>query len=511
MHIEERLAQYARVHLPVDLSRLSNSERTIIPLLIEAAHAMDDAFWIQIYGDPAPLLAMTTDPRIRQYIQLNYGPWDALRDNEPFVAGVGAKPPGANFYPPDMTTQELEASAAVHPALTSRYTMVRRDAQRALVAIPYHQFFQAQVQLAADKLRQAAELINQASLKVFLTLRADALLTDEYRASEFAWMDMKDNAVDILIGPMETSADRLYGQKAAYAATILIKDQRWSQRLSRYTQFLSRFQEQLPVPPAYKGEQPGLGTDLYVYDILYCAGYDNASLPIGVSWPDDDEVRLRTGTRTLQLKNAMQANVEQLVVPIADLLIASDQRQYVAFEAYFNFVMFHEIAHGLGIRRTITGKGSVKDALKDLDHVIEESKANLLSLVVITYLNQIGEVNDADLHAIYVSGLAHLLRLWDTRQAVVQLNVFKEMGAYSRDAGTKTYRVQMDCMQAAISALAEQLLRLQGDGNYAGAKELVERYGRPDDDLVADMQRFHSAGHPVEIRLAQAPGCKAFL
>jgi hypothetical protein len=224
MHIEERLAQYARVHLTVDLSRLSDSERTIIPLLIEAAHAMDDAFWIQIYGDPAPLLAATTDPSIRQYIQLNYGPWDALRDDEPFVAGVGAKPPGANFYPPDMTTQELEASAAVHPDLTTRYTMVRRDTHRSLVAIPYHQFFQTQVQFAADKLRQAAELIDQASLKAYLTLRADALLADDYRASDISWMNMKDNTIDILIGPMETSADRLYGQKAAYAATILIKD-----------------------------------------------------------------------------------------------------------------------------------------------------------------------------------------------------------------------------------------------------------------------------------------------
>jgi hypothetical protein len=376
--------------------------------------------------------------------------------------------------------------------------MVRRDTHGSLVAIPYHQFFLTQVQLAADKLRQAAELIEQASLKAFLTLRADALLTDEYRASEFAWMDMKDNTIDILIGPMETSADRLYGQKAAYAATILIKDQDWSQRLSRYTQLVSRFQDQLPVPAAYKSEQPGLASDLYVYDVLYCAGYDNASIPIGVSWPDDDEVRLQRGTRTVQLKNAMQAKFEKLVVPIADLLIASDQRQFVTFEAYFTFVMFHEIAHGLGIRRTITGKGSVRDALKDLDHMIEETKANLLSLAMITDLKQTGDVSDAELHAVYVSALAHLLRLWDS--------LFKEMGAYSRDAGMKTYRVEIDRMQAAISVLAERLLRYQGDGNYAGAQELIDRYGQPDDDLVADIQRFDATGHPIEIALVQASG-----
>ncbi len=503
MHIEERFAQYALVHLPIDLRPLTDRERAILPLLIEAAHAMDDAFWIQIYGDPTPLLRSTTDPDIQEYIRLNYGPWDAVRDNEPFVAGVSAKPPGANFYPLDVTKQELEARAAINPELTSRYTMVRRDTHGALIAIPYHTFFQTQVQRAAVKLRQAAELIDPADLQTFLTVRADALLTDEYRASEYAWMALKDNLVDILIGPMETSADQLCGQKAAYAATILIKDVLWSKRLSHYTHFLPHLQEGLPVSPAYKREQPGLETDLYVYDILYCAGYDNAGLPIGVSWPDDDEVRLRAGTRTLLLKNAMQAKFEQLVLPIADLLIANDQRHYVSFDAYFTFVMFHEIAHGLGLRRTITDNALVKESLKDLDHVIEESKANLLSLVVVAYLNQIGELRDVDLGAVYVSGLAHLLRLWDTRQAVIQLNFFKEMGAYTRDAVTKTYRVHMNRMQVSIAVLTERLLRLQGDGDYAGAKALVERYNTPDDSIAADMQRFHSAGHPIEVRLVQ--------
>jgi hypothetical protein len=193
-------------------------------------------------------------------------------------------------------------------------------------------------------------------------------------------------------------------------------------------------------------------------------------------------------------------------VPIAELLTASDQRQFVTFEAYFTFVLFHEIGHGLGIRRTITGKGLVRDALKDLDHVIEETKANLLSLAVITDLKQTGDVSDAELQAVYVSALAHLLRLWDSRQALVQLNVFKEMGAYSRDPATKTYRVERDRMQAAISTLVERLLRYQGDGNYAGARELVDRYGQPDDDIVADMQRFNTTGHPIEIALVQASG-----
>jgi hypothetical protein len=503
VNIEERLKRYAPVKLTPDLSLLNESERNIISLLIEAAHAMNDAFWIQIYGDPAPLLASTTDPNIRQYIQRNYGPWDALRDDEPFVTGVGTKPPGANFYPPDMTAKEFEAGSILQPDLASMYTMVSRDSSGSLVAVPYHKFFSAQVQFAADKLRQAGRLINQQSLKAYLNLRADALLTDDYRASDVAWMEMKDNTIDVLIGPIETSADRLYGQKAAYGATILIKDHHWSQRLNRYIQLLPHFQAQLPISAAYKREQPGLASDLYVYDVLYCAGYDNTSVPLGVNLPNDEEVRLLMGTRSLQLKNTMRAKFEKLLVPMANILIVPDQRQYVTFEAFFNLVMFHEMGHGLGIRHTVTGNMLVKDALKDLDHPIEESKANLLSLFIITYLNQIGDVSDAELREAYVTMLANMLRVSDSRQALLQLHFFKKMGAYSRDPNTKTYQVHLDRMEATTNDLAEHILRLQGDGNYEEAKLLLEKHGHPDSDLDEDIQRFESIGAPLEIVLEQ--------
>jgi hypothetical protein len=505
VNIQERLAQYAPVQLAVDLSRLSETERSILPLLIEAAQTMDEAFWQQVYGDRATLMAKTADPAIRQYLQINYGPWDVLRNNDPFVAGVGSKPTSANFYPPDMTREEFEASAAVNPDLKISYTMVRRDASGSLVAIPYHQFFRAQVQRAADKLLQAAGLIDQASLKAYLTLRADALLTDMYRTSDFAWMDMKDNTIDILIGPIETSADRLFWQKCAYAATVLIKDWHWSERLTRITRLLPRFQEHLPVPAAYKQDKPGLESDLYVYDVVYCAGYDNASIAIGVNLPNDEEVQRLKGTRSLQLKNVMRAKFEHLVTPIADVLIAGDQRVNVTFEGFFNYVMFHEIGHGLGIRQTITDKEPVKDALKEQHYALEEGKADVLSLLVISQLHQSGDVSETELRDVYVTALANLFRQADSRQVLMQLNFFKEMGAYSRDASMETYRVNMEKMQTALETLAERLLRFQGDGDQIGAQVFLDSYGQPDAETKHDLERLDSMGWPVEIVLVQAP------
>ncbi len=408
MNIQERLAQYAPARLKVDLSPLSANERRIIPLLIDAAQAMDDAFWVQAYGDREALLALTANPDIKRFIQISYGPWDAINDDEPVLAGVGSYAPGANFYPPDMTEEEFDAAAALQPELKSSYTMVRRNHQGRLVAIPYHQFFRDQVGLAADRLRQAAGLAEDAKQKAYLELRADALLMDKYRQSEFAWMDMQANHLELLIGPMETSMDQLFGDKAAYAASILIKDEAWSKRLTHYIEHLPRFQENLPVADVYKREQPGLDSDLFVYDLIYCAGYDHASVPMGINWPEDEEVRRSKGTRSMIVKNVIRAKYEKLLVPIADLLIASDQRRYVTFEAFFNYVMAHEIAHGLGINQTITEKGLVREALKDENHAVEECKADVLSLFVITHLNQSGEFSDRELNEVYVTFLANL-------------------------------------------------------------------------------------------------------
>ena len=349
--LHARLNKYEEVSLTADLNKLSAKEKQMIPLLIEVAEIMDDIFWYEAYGQRDSLLSTINDGATRRFVQINYGPWDRLDNNAPFLAGVGPKPEGANFYPADMTKEEFEKANLKDKK--SQYTLLRRDANGKLITVPYHVQFKQQVEKAADLLRQAADLAEDAGLKKYLTLRAEALLTDNYQPSDLAWMDMKNNNIDFVVGPIEVYEDKLFNYKAAHEAYVLVKDQEWSQRLARYAAFLPELQRGLPVPEKYKKEKPGTDSDLNAYDVIYYAGDCNAgSKTIAINLPNDEEVQLKKGTRRLQLKNAMRAKFDKIMLPIANTLIAEDQRKHVTFDAFFATTMFHEVAHGLGIKNT---------------------------------------------------------------------------------------------------------------------------------------------------------------
>ena len=511
MDIKQRLSQYTTVRLTADLSSLSEKERAMIPLLIKASQIMDDLFWQESYGDKESLLSSLSNPDVRRYAAINYGPWDRLRNNEPFIEGVGPKPPGAQFYPPDMTPEAFEQAAQKNPALKSLYTMVRRDAQGNLIAIPYHQYFQEPIQQAAKLLQQAASLAEDPGLKKYLNLRAEALLTDNYRPSDMAWMDMHTNTLDIVIGPIETYEDQLFGYKASHEAYVLKKDLEWSKRLARYATLLPRLQENLPVPPAYKQEKPGTDSELNAYDALYYAGEANAGpKTIAINLPNDEEVQLKKGTRRLQLKNAIRAKFEHILVPIAQVLIDPSQQKHVTFDAFFSNTMFHEVAHGLGIKHTLTGKGTVREALKEQASALEEGKADVLGLYMVTKLHDWGELPSHDLRDNYVTFLASIFRSIrfgassaHGRANLARFNFFKEKGAFVRNPSTGTYRVDFDRMEEAMNALSETILRLQGDGDYEGVKAFMSRYGQMDETLKQDLKRLAQAHIPVDIIFEQ--------
>jgi hypothetical protein len=515
--VEARVAQYTPVRLNANLEKLSEADRRMLPLLIDAAREMDTVFWQQTYAHRDSLLRTISDSALRRYVEVNYGPWDRLDGDKPFVPGVGPRSPGAEFYPADMTREEFEAAAARSPetgtALRSLYTMVRRDSAGGLMAVPYHEVFPEPTRRAAARLREASALARDPKLRRYLQLRARALETDDYRASDIAWMEMKDNPIDVVIGPIETYDDRLFGYKAAHEAYVLIKDQEWSRRLARYGALLPALQRDLPVPAAYKREKPGTDSDLNAYDVVYYAGQANSgSKTIAINLPNDEQVQLQHGTRRLQLKNAMRAKFDRILVPIADELIAPDQRKQIDFDAFFANVMFHEVAHGLGIKNTIDGKGTVRTALKEQAGALEEGKADILGLYMVTRLLEQGELQGTDLDQHYVTFLAGIIRSVrfgassaHGRANAAEFSVLRERGAFARDSATGRYRVDSGKMRAAVDAMAEQILRFQGDGDYQGVTRFMQERGALPSDLQADLGRLASRRIPVDIVFEQGP------
>lgn len=507
--MQKKVNEFAPVELRVDIINLSDKEKQMLPILFDVAEIMDELFWLQTYGNKEELLSKITDDATRDFVMINYGPWERLNDNKPFVQGYGKKPLGANFYPLDMTREEFEVFQA--PDKTSLYTLIVRNADGNLESVPYHIAYKEKIDKAADLLRKAAELAEDDGLKKYLTLRADALQTDDYFASDLAWMDMKNNKIDFVVGPIENYEDALFNYKAAYEAYILVKDLDWTQKINRFAALLPKLQESLPVDPAYKKEKPGIDSDLGVYEVVYYAGDCNSgSKTIAINLPNDPRVHLEKGSRKLQLKNAMKAKFEKILLPIGNMLIAEEQRDHIKFDAFFENVMFHEVAHGLGIKNLVNSKGTVREALKEMHSALEEGKADILGLYMVSQLAQMGELPEKDMMDNYVTFVAGIFRSVRFGAAsshgkanMLCFNYLKERGAFERIPETGTYRVNFEKMTEAMNALAKDILTLQGNGDYAAVKKLFEEKGFITDELQADLSRVAEANIPRDIKCIQ--------
>ncbi|MGD9928519.1 MAG: Zn-dependent hydrolase [Mangrovibacterium sp.] len=509
--IDAKAEAFASFKLTTDLSVLTENERKMLPLLFQAAQLMDDIFWMEAYGDKNEILAKAASPAMEKFIRINYGPWERLNGNQPFMEGYGQKPAGAGFYPVDMTKSEFDTWD--ESAKSSLYTLIRRDENGQLIAVPYHEAFKNQLEEAAGYIRQAAELAEDPGLKKYLELRADALLTDDYYPSDVAWMEMKTNTIDFVVGPIENYEDQLFGYKAAHEAFILIKDKGWSSKLEKFAALLPDLQKALPCDAPYKNETPGSDSDMNAYDVVYYAGDCNAgSKTIAINLPNDEQVQSEKGSRKLQLKNSMQAKFDKILTPIADLLIAEDQRNHVKFEAFFENTMFHEVAHGLGLGKTVDGNQTIRQALKETYTSIEESKADILGLWAVYELNERGEFADKEMMDNFVTFMAGIFRSVRFGAAsahgkanMIRFYYFQEKGAFERDPVAGTYRVNFEKMKEAMFDLSRLVLTIQGDGDYELAKKMIEESGFIREELQKDLDRIAEAGIPVDIVFEQGP------
>jgi len=320
---------------------------------------------------------------------------------------------------------------------------------------------------------------------------------------------MKTNSIDIVIGPIENYEDALFGYKAAHEGYVLIKDKYWSEKLAKYSKLLPVLQKGIPAEDKYKQEKPGTNSDLNAYDVVFYAGDCNAgSKTIAINLPNDEKVQLAKGSRRLQLKNAMQAKFDHILLPITDLIVVESQRKHVKFNSFFENTMFHEVAHGLGIKNTIDGKGTVREALKEQYSALEEGKADILGLYMITKLKEMGELN-VDLMDNYVTFMAGIFRSIRFGGAsahgkanLVRYNYFKEKGAFVKNEDG-TYTCNFDKMTEAMTSLSELILKLQGDGDYNGVVTLMKEKAVIGTGLQRDLDNISEAGIPRDIVFKQ--------
>jgi len=534
------LASYKSLPLKADISVLSELEQQTLRHLIDAAKVADEIFWMQSWGDKNELLTDLKNENLtlRKFILLNYGPWDRLNNNAPFVAGVGEKPKGANFYPKDITKEEFDKWSS--PDKNNPYTIVQRDAAKNLVAVPYHVAYEEKIREIVKHLSAASNAIRHEDERFanFLIERCNALLQSNYNGSDIQWLGLLNNKLDIIIGPIENYEDEFQGSRTAFESYVMIRDMAWTQKLEKYVSLLPSLQQSLPVEAAYKpvlamnapqpmpsgnsepvlvveAPEPGAsdgpkpGSSLAVFDVVYYAGHNNAgSKTIAVNLPNDETLQQEYGTRRSQLKNVMQAKFDNMVKPIANLMLSETQAAKVNFDAFFNNVMFHEVAHGLGVKNTVNGKGTVREALGAGFSPIEECKADVLGLFMVTKLVENGELagNIDDFYITFVAGTFRSVRFGAAsahgKANMIIFNTLVSKGAVTRLKNGK-YNVNVPEMKKVISNLAAELLTLQGDGNKDGVSNMLSTRAVISETLKSDLSGIEKAGIPVDLIFEQ--------
>ncbi|MCQ2265544.1 MAG: Zn-dependent hydrolase [Bacteroidales bacterium] len=502
-----KVEEFATFDLTADLSGLTENEKQLVDIFIQISNIMDDLFWKQTFGDKT-ILDTITDPWVRDFVAINYGPWERLNNNECFVPGFGPKPAGCQYYPQDMTMEEF--NALDNPDKNSLYTVIRRDENGQLKVVWYKDEYKEEITKVCELMDKAIALAEDEGLKNYLIERKKAFETDDYFKSDMVWMDMKTSKLDFVVGPIENYDDMLREGKASYEAFVLIKDEKKSSDLAKFVAMLPDLQKELPCEPQYKTFVPGTSSDMNVYNVVYYAGDCNAgSKTIAINLPNDDRVQAQKGARRLQLENAQRAKFDKIMMPIGELIMEPAQQQYLKFDAFFWNVTFHEVAHGLGIKETVNGKGSVDNALQTEKTTWEEAKADILGLLLVNNLIEKGEITDItaeDAITTYIVGILRSVRFGagesHGKANMMCYNYMEKEGAFTRNADG-TYHIDFDKAKSAINSWGALILKTQGEGDFEFAKNYSAENASVPEALQNDLDKINGAGIPRDIRYNQ--------
>ena len=500
------VSEYAVVTIEApDFSGITDNGKEVLNLYRFAADEVDAIYWEQYFGDKQVLLDGITDPAQKTFAEINYGPWDRTTGKS-FVEGYADALPGAGFYPADMTKDEFDAWD--NPDKNSPYTLVRRTSDGSLEAVWYHDAYKAHIDKIGNYLKAAADITIKPSVAKYLLSKADALKTDNYYESSLAWLDMDDSKMDLVIGPNEVTDDQLLGIKRSYEAYVLLKNEAETRELMQYVSRIGEFQEDLPGDPAYKTFQPGTGSNIFSCDAIYYAGKANAGVKvIALNLPFDMDVQRDRGTRTILLENIIRAKYNHIVAPSGETLLEADAAEHLSSDAFLWNIAFREVAHGLGVKETVNGQGSVEEALGYVAPTLEEVKANAAGELLVCKLQDHYDIHHLftkeDALTTFFASILRSERFGESsalgRANIIIYNYLAEAGAFQRKASNQ-YALDLKKMETALSELTARVLEMQATGDKAAAEAFEAQYAKRSADYDADRLYLGLENIPADIR-----------
>ncbi len=503
--LQRKLADYETVTITTpDLSGISDNGKEVLNLYRWAADEADAIYWKQVFGDKQQMLDLS-DADAREYALINYGPWDRF-NGKSFVEGYGQRPLGAGFYPADMTGAEFESLSAADR--NNPYSLVVRAEDGSLKAVPYHEAYADHIEKICSYLNSAANLTIKPSVREYLLKKIEALRSDNYEAADKAWLSMDDSKMDLIIGPNETEDDQLYGIRRSYGAFVLLKQVELTERIDQLTAMLPELQASLPCEPAYKTFVPGQASKIYAYDALYYAGNYNAGVKvIAVNLPSDEKVQSEMGTRTVLMHNIMDEKFNRIVFPMGHLLLSAADAEHLSANAFFWNIVFREVAHGLGVKETVNGKGSVAQALGNEALMMEEVKGNIVGIHLACQLADShrlsGLITRNEAIATFCASLFRSERFGEAtalgRANIAILNFLLEKKALVRGENGK-YTLDANLFEQTIRELTAQVLAIQATGDREAAAAFEQQYATLGGAYKEDLRNIHLEGIPADLR-----------
>jgi len=516
--LAKKIARFAPTVLTANTARLSPGDRKALQKIIEAAKLLDPLFLRQVWSGNDELhkkLAADKSAVGQQrlhYFLINDGPWSRLDNNEPFIDGVPhEKPPQANFYTDDITKDEFNSWLASladsdKEKATGYFYAIRRDASGKLMSVPYSDEYKEFLEPAAKLLREAAALTTNATLKDFLSKRADAFASNDYYASDVAWMDLNSD-IDVTIGPYETYEDELFGYKAAFEAYVTLTDAAESAKLKKFSAHLQELENNLPMEARYRNPQLGAASPMRVVNEVFASGEGNNGVQTAAfNLPNDERVVKEKGSARIMLKNVQDAKFNKVLIPISRVVLTPAQQRAIAFDSFFTHILMHELMHGLGPHNiTVNGQATtVRLQLKELYSSIEEAKADVTGLWALQYLLDKGVIDKQMQRTLYTTYLVSMFRsvrfgLTEShaRGVAMQFNYFTDEGAIKYDQSTGKFSVDNTKIREAVRKLDHDLLTIEAEGSYDKAKAILEKYSNIRPDMKSALDKL--IGVPVDI------------